>query len=269
VTRYWADSLLFKELTADEREFYIGLWMEADDAGWLTLDVAEMAAELYRYEPVVEREAKVTRQVEHLKLLKRLQVFECGHGLVPNLVKHQRFGGELKRVYTVRDAHTRDCLPAGTGEDPRAPAGPRAGIGKEKEKKRDRYPAQNEDRDDIDGVEEFIEHKWGWGSLTPKQRILVVDIADRLAEGSKGFARVREILEDTEASDPIRVLRDYADSLSVAGEARAAQQERDSQRWRQRDAGAARSDLEAIGATLARTLSTEQAGEGVRVLSES
>jgi hypothetical protein len=281
VPHYWADQLLFKELTACEREFYIGLWMAADDAGWLTVDVAELAAELYRYEDVAAREAKFVRQMDHLKQLGRVQVYECGHGLVPNLTRYQRLSGPTKRVYIVRNAHAGCTPPAGNRGDPRVPAGPRPGTEQEQEQEqeqvkeraqepeREQSPLQEEQRTDLDEVVSLIKGKWNWERVTPKQSSVLVRIADQLAEGSRGFARVRQILEASDGTDPMRVLLDYADSLRVDGEARAVRQERESRRWRQVDSGTARSDLEAIGATLARTRSGEQGGEGVRVLSES
>ena len=39
---YWSDSDLFLRLSAEERELYVGLWMLADDDGWLPRDVPAM-----------------------------------------------------------------------------------------------------------------------------------------------------------------------------------------------------------------------------------
>ena len=44
---YWSDSDLFLRLTAEEREFYIGLWMLADDEGWLPRNVPEIGSRTY------------------------------------------------------------------------------------------------------------------------------------------------------------------------------------------------------------------------------
>ena len=46
---YWSDSDLFLRLDAGEREVYQGLWMLADDAGWMEWDASRIAAELYPY----------------------------------------------------------------------------------------------------------------------------------------------------------------------------------------------------------------------------
>ena len=119
---YWADALLQKQLTAASREFYVGLWMLADDGGWFRWDVAEVAAELYRYAPTTRRESDARKYMERLQILGRVQILPCGHRQVPTLVRHQRFSAETKRVYTIRDEHHHRCLDATL---PQVPAGNR------------------------------------------------------------------------------------------------------------------------------------------------
>src|SRR5688500_9893628 len=97
---YWVDARVQKELSAEEREIYIGLWMQADDAGWFECDAAVIGAELLRYEAVPEREDKIERTLARLAAIGRIQVLDCGHALVPTLTRHQRFAGKTKRVYT-------------------------------------------------------------------------------------------------------------------------------------------------------------------------
>ena len=46
---YWTDDDLHCRLTADIREFYIGLWMLSDDAGYIAWDAERVGAELYPY----------------------------------------------------------------------------------------------------------------------------------------------------------------------------------------------------------------------------
>jgi hypothetical protein len=107
---WWLDKDL-RRLTAAEREFYIGLWMLADDAGWLELDVERIAAELYPYDGTRRRERFVATSLERIANVDpddpHLARYDCGHGQVVNLAKHQHLGG--RPVYTVRDSHARGC----------------------------------------------------------------------------------------------------------------------------------------------------------------
>ena len=117
------------ELTPVARLAYIGLWMLADDGGWFRLDVPAIALELFGYEPRAERETTVAEILEALILAERIEVHDCGHARVPTLVDHQRFGGETKRVYTIRREHEK-CPrgPAGVAGEPLSgpiPAGAR------------------------------------------------------------------------------------------------------------------------------------------------
>lgn len=107
---FWRDRPL-ASLSADARLFYIGLWMEADDAGWIVWDLAEISADLYPYRPAHSRERQVQGYVEALMGLpgeERVAIFDCGHARVMNLVEHQRFGG--KRSLTVLRKHESACL---------------------------------------------------------------------------------------------------------------------------------------------------------------
>lgn len=108
---WWLDKALQTRLTADAREFYIGLWMLADDAGWLKWDVSRVAAELYPYRSSHSRESRVQRWAIQLTSLDpdapHLVIEDCGHAHIPKLTEHQRLGG--RPVETVRDAHARVC----------------------------------------------------------------------------------------------------------------------------------------------------------------
>lgn len=99
---------------------YIGLWSEADDAGWLTVDAVQIAHDLYGFDSRGRREAWVVDDLVRLQEGGHLEVYDCGHGCIPTLPKHQRFGGRL--VHTVHDAHARGCS--------RTVADVRPGIGK-------------------------------------------------------------------------------------------------------------------------------------------
>jgi hypothetical protein len=86
---------------------YIGLWLEADDAGWLLVDAVQIAHDLYGFDPRARREAWVVEDLVRLQESGCLEVLDCGHGVIPTMPKHQRFGG--RPVYTMRDAHARGC----------------------------------------------------------------------------------------------------------------------------------------------------------------
>lgn len=107
---YWRDSRLHntRGITADVREFYIGLWGVADDAGFLRWDVSEIAGELYRFRNVRRREHQCTDWARKLSELGRLMLLECGHGYLPTLTKHQKIGGN--RSETVWRQH-QQCVP--------------------------------------------------------------------------------------------------------------------------------------------------------------
>lgn len=118
---WWLDKELRRGLSADAREFYQGLWMLADDAGWLDWDLERIGAELYPYgvivgglltpDPIEAREDAVATWAKQLAALSpddpHLVILACGHARVPKLTKHQRVGG--RPVYTVREVHARDC----------------------------------------------------------------------------------------------------------------------------------------------------------------
>lgn len=120
---FWKDRAM-ADLSPVARLTYIGLWMLADDAGWLRLDEPEVALELYGWDDRSIREDVVGRALEDLVTAGRVVKFDCGHARIPTLVDHQRFAGETKRVYTIRTQHAR-CIPqppADARGDPQPPA---------------------------------------------------------------------------------------------------------------------------------------------------
>lgn len=100
---FWSDTRL-ADLPAPVRLTYIGLWMIADDGGWFRWEPAQVANELYGYEPRHEREQAVVEQVGLLVGSGRVVIHDCGHAQVPHLVDHQRVG-DTKRVLTVQREH--------------------------------------------------------------------------------------------------------------------------------------------------------------------
>lgn len=104
---WFLDKELRRGTSADAREFYIGLWMLADDGGYLTWDIERIAAELYPYDGVSRRERLVGLWAESLEALNaenpHLVVYSCGHARVPKMPAHQRIAG--KQSIGVKEAH--------------------------------------------------------------------------------------------------------------------------------------------------------------------
>jgi hypothetical protein len=120
------------ELPAPVRLFYIGLWMLADDAGWLWWDVAEVGNELYGYEPRKPRERHAQQYLDALVLSKRVLMHPCGHIEIPSFTEHQRLAGTTKQVRTTLKEHASRCHPqppADTRGSPQSPDTVRNGIG--------------------------------------------------------------------------------------------------------------------------------------------
>jgi hypothetical protein len=120
---YWTDADLQVRLTAEVREFYIGLWMQADDGGVIAWDLDRVGADLYPYRSLAWRRKRLPEWVELLKVNGHVVVHECGkHIAVPSLPKHQ---APPKPSYQHRNAHA-GCLlqvaPLGATGDQRAPA---------------------------------------------------------------------------------------------------------------------------------------------------
>jgi hypothetical protein len=116
---FWKDRAM-ADLSPVARLTYVGLWMLADDAGYLRLDTPEIGLELYGWDDRAVREEVVGEAIEHLIEAGRVVRLDCGqHGRIPTLTDHQRFAGETKRVYTVKREHD-SCprMPAGGVEKP-------------------------------------------------------------------------------------------------------------------------------------------------------
>lgn len=121
---YWLDRDLATRLDAAAREFYIGLWMAADDAGFLEWDVVKLGAILYPFRSPDDREVDIATWADQLRALDpddpHLIVLECGrHARVPKMPGHQRLAGDTKQVKTQMREHQNRC------ESSRIPAGPR------------------------------------------------------------------------------------------------------------------------------------------------
>jgi hypothetical protein len=100
---YWGDSDLFLRLTPQEREVYVGLWMLADDAGWMPRDVPAIAAALYRYEDRAPREAIVSDVLTKLRDMGKIEGHRCCVYL-PSVERYPRAG---KKSTEHRENHVR------------------------------------------------------------------------------------------------------------------------------------------------------------------
>lgn len=104
---WFLDKELRRGTTADCREFYIGLWMLADDAGYLAWDEERVAAELYPFDNIARRERNVAKWAAVLERLNaaepHLIVWDCGHARVPKMPGHQRIAGN--QTFTVARVH--------------------------------------------------------------------------------------------------------------------------------------------------------------------
>ena len=86
---YWTDADLHTRLSADVREFYIGLWMLADDAGYVAWDPERVGAELYPYRSPAWRAKRLCGWLESLGT-QHARLLECGkHVVIPNLPRYQ------------------------------------------------------------------------------------------------------------------------------------------------------------------------------------
>ena len=74
---YWTDSDLFTKLDAETREFYVGLWMLADDDGWLPRDVPGIGAAVYQYLDRAPRERLVAEKLLRLQRMGKVRSFRC------------------------------------------------------------------------------------------------------------------------------------------------------------------------------------------------
>jgi hypothetical protein len=122
---FWTDARI-AALPPAARLFYIGLWMEADDAGWLRWDCSQIANELYGYESRRRRERDVEAFLALLVAAERVIVHPCGHVEIPRLTTHQHLSVTSKQVRTTQREHAvcQDSpqKPAETREDPPLPS---------------------------------------------------------------------------------------------------------------------------------------------------
>lgn len=110
---YWTDSDLFLHLTADERELYVGLWMLADDEGWMPRDVPAIAKALGGFEDREPREARVRATLEHLRELKKVLSHRCCL-FIPAVARYPRPGKRTDEHLREHKNHSKAFKPIQT-----------------------------------------------------------------------------------------------------------------------------------------------------------
>lgn len=104
---YWSDSDLFLRLDAAQREVYVGLWMLADDEGWLPRDIPAIAAALFRYVDRAPREAQVRSALARLRDLEKLESHRCGCIYLPAVARYPRAGRKSADHAAEHRSHTK------------------------------------------------------------------------------------------------------------------------------------------------------------------
>ncbi len=103
---YWADSELFLKLTPEVREMYQGLWMLADDEGYMPRDIAEIGASLYRFEDRGPREARIRAGLDRLRALGKVESHRCGCLFIPAVVRYPRSGRKTTEWFERHQKHS-------------------------------------------------------------------------------------------------------------------------------------------------------------------
>lgn len=103
---YWSDSALFTRLTSDVRELYQGLWMLADDEGWMPRDVPGIGAALYRFEDRKPREDLVRAGLDRLKALGKVESYRCGCLYLPAVARYPRAGKKSAEHHELHRSHS-------------------------------------------------------------------------------------------------------------------------------------------------------------------
>ena len=97
---FWRDRELAR-IGDEARLFYIGLWMQADDAGYFRWNPDEIGADLYPFLSEKARLRKIGKAVASLTEMSgrpRLELLPCGHARLTRFLDHQKAGGGSKIV---------------------------------------------------------------------------------------------------------------------------------------------------------------------------
>lgn len=104
---YWSDTDLFTKLTAEQRELYQGLWMLADDDGWLPRDVPGIGAALYRFMDNGPRSVLVRDGITRLRRLGKLESYRCGCLFLSAVSKYPRAGRKSDEHHVNHRGHSK------------------------------------------------------------------------------------------------------------------------------------------------------------------
>jgi hypothetical protein len=104
---FFSDAVIAR-LPIASRLTYIGLWLVADDAGWLRWDAPSIGAVLYPFDTPAKRERLLAETFDLLMGAGRLESFACGCVFIPTLSVHQKIGGN--KATTIKDAHDKGHL---------------------------------------------------------------------------------------------------------------------------------------------------------------
>ena len=133
---FWTDADL-SSMPAETRLFYVGLWMSADDAGYVAWDVDRIGAELYPFRSMSWRRRQMPLMLEALTP-QHVRILTCErHLVIPNLEKYQH---APRPSYQHRSEHERCArhVLARASTDEHVPARPKGKERKEeKEEKGD------------------------------------------------------------------------------------------------------------------------------------
>ncbi|MHB8398407.1 MAG: hypothetical protein ACYDCI_05660 [Candidatus Limnocylindrales bacterium] len=136
---WFTDKALQIGVRSDTREFYIGLWMLADDDGWLEWDVDAIGVGLYGFLSLGRRTVLIERHAAALQALTpespHLVLYPCGHARVPKMPQHQRVS-DARRVVSDHQRHDagRCPVPAPSRGEPRSSAERPGGNGTVRER---------------------------------------------------------------------------------------------------------------------------------------
>lgn len=103
---YWSDSDLFLRLDAATREFYVGLWMLADDDGWLPRDISGIGAAIYQYLDRAPREQLVAEMLAKLREMGKVRSHRCCLYL-PSVSRYPRAGKKSAAHHAEHLAHSK------------------------------------------------------------------------------------------------------------------------------------------------------------------
>lgn len=107
---FWSDTDLHTKVTAEVREFYVGLWMLCDDKGWMPRDVVGIGAALYRFRAPDEREAFVRANLERLAGLGKLRSHRCKCLFLPAVARYPRAGKTNDSHFKAHQTHLNTAL---------------------------------------------------------------------------------------------------------------------------------------------------------------